>query len=130
MALRESRDLAAKAGDLSLAFLAAGELAAGYAVDLPTMKLDLLKVTAKALTEPEDQRGLVRRIFTVVTEAAEQDQYEVAKAAGQLALDLANKTGPVDLITAARNQIKVVVAAAPGLLEGRPGFETAAKKTE
>ncbi len=123
VAIREARDLAARGGDLTLAFQAADELAAGYVVDLPHMKLELLKLAAKLDAGPDEQRALVRRMLLVVAEAVELDQYEVAKTAGQLAESLARKAEAHDLIAEAHKRVKALAQQQAAFEQVRPALK-------
>jgi WD40 repeat protein len=68
-ALREARDLAARAGDLPAAFQAAADLARDFAVDPLLVKADALTRAGQKATTPEVQRALAEAALGLLDEA-------------------------------------------------------------
>ncbi len=69
VALREARDLAAGAGDITGAFQAVADLAREFAADPLLMKADVLTRAGQKATTPEAQRMLAETALTLVDEA-------------------------------------------------------------
>jgi hypothetical protein len=87
-----ARDLAANAGDVSLALQAADEIARTYEVDPIAVKTAALSPAVAAVVDKEAARELVDVIVPLIQEAIDADNYPAAFALGQLAEAAARKT--------------------------------------
>jgi hypothetical protein len=78
--LRESRDIAAQAGDATTALSAIDRLAEAFAVDPLPMKAAALAAVARTARTPEALEALTGACLAAADEAADAEQYETALA--------------------------------------------------
>ena len=84
--LAQAADLAASAGDVTLALKAAGRIEAGWSVDGLALKADLMKKAAPLPRRPEDRLDFARSAEQVGDQAVTEDRYAVAKELNGLAV--------------------------------------------
>lgn len=75
---RESRDLAAEAGDAEASLKAIDSMAAGYAIAPLPMKVAALTTAGKMARSPEDLRRLAGTLLSVAEEALAAEEYDIA----------------------------------------------------
>ncbi len=127
--LDKSAHLAAEAGDLETATEALDELAASFEMDVLPVWLDCLKRTVKAVPLSE-KRSVADKSLSMMDAAIQQDNFDLAKAFGNLALETGRGVRDLELIRTSVSRIKEVgviedqytsIAAALATLESDPG---------
>src|SRR5262249_22184368 len=92
-----ARDMAAQAGDLSLAFRAIAEQRKLYGTDEPEMKLQALRLAAKSPLTTTQWAALAQTSLTFIDPALASDDYTLAREVANMAVEAAKKTteGPL-----------------------------------
>jgi WD40 repeat protein len=112
--LREARNLAARAGDASLALAAAEETAKEFDVSSLELKAATLGQVVASTTSKEAAKTLVDITLPLLTEALEADQYETAIQLGKVAENAAKKSKILNLVTAVQKRNEEVLAVQRG----------------
>ncbi len=91
--LREGRDLAAQAGDISTSLMAINEMARGYAIDAFDMKMSTLSTAASSPNAPALAAGkdIIGQALSLLEEALSADNFEAASRLLTLAETTARK---------------------------------------
>jgi predicted NACHT family NTPase len=111
VALREARDLAARAGDTVTAFLAVAELARDRPTDVLAMKASVLAEAAKnlAVNDHADSRteatALAETTFAVAGSAADADDFDRAVGLAELAEGVARKAKALALVATVNKRL-------------------------
>ncbi|MCI0464093.1 MAG: WD40 repeat domain-containing protein [Gemmataceae bacterium] len=93
VALQESYDLAARAGDFATALQAVAELARHYAVDAPALRAAALLQAGRTPGNAESRRALARAALEALPEVQVRDDHETAARLAEMAVTLARGTG-------------------------------------
>jgi WD40 repeat protein len=120
---RDARDLAAHAGDATLALAAVDELGRDFDIPAFELKVDTLALVAQHTSTKEAAKGLVDLILPLVTDAVESDNYESALKLGQIALDAAKKSKSLPLVSAVQKRNLEVQAVQKGFAHLQPYVE-------
>jgi hypothetical protein len=96
--LANARDLAAKAGDVTLAFVAADELGKSFDVNPLSQKADALTLAVGATASADAARTLADTALPLITEALEADNYDAARALGRVVSEAARKAKNAALV--------------------------------
>jgi WD40 repeat protein len=120
MLYRMARDLAAQAGDASLALGAVEELARGFTVPALEMRTETLAMLATHIDSKEAGKGLVDLIMPQITEAVDADDYEAALKLGQIALEAAKKSKSLPLLSSVQKRNLEVRAVQKGFDRLKP----------
>lgn len=83
--LTEARDLAAGAGDATLALDAVSQIGKYYMVGVPAMKLAVLNRMAPLARDADRQRALGRAYYDLARESVQAEDYDTASAAASKA---------------------------------------------
>ena len=105
---REARDLAAKAGDATLALQAVDEMAASYEVDVLAMKISTLARASSSARTPDAVRSVARGYLDVVAGALLRDDYDAAATAAAKGASVARITKDRFLINTSQKLRKEV----------------------
>lgn len=89
--LQEARDMAAQAGDVTLALEAVGTLVGKYDVDARVMRQDTLLEVAKSARLTEQRKALAEHSIPSIRAAADNDDYETANRLLDVALAAARR---------------------------------------
>ena len=124
---RQSRDLAAQAGDAALTLRAVDAMAMWYAIEAVEMKVAALDTAARATRTPQAQKLLAEGALATIDEAIDANNYEAADELLALARSAANDAESGLLIEQCesrqqevydfREQFQLVKAAAITLIE-------------
>jgi len=106
----QARDLAAKAGDATLALTAVEEMARDFDVDALGLKAAALAQVVEATTTKEAGKNLVDLTLPLIAEALDADNYEVALALGKVAVEAAKKSKMLSLVTSVQKRNEEIVA--------------------
>jgi WD40 repeat protein len=98
IALIYARDLAAQAGDTTVALAAIEELATHYTVDTLAMKTAMLNLAAQKATFKEDSAAIAEQALALVEQALANDNYQVAQELIKAAEDAATKSKMLQLV--------------------------------
>jgi WD40 repeat protein len=110
VALREARDLAARAGDLPAAYQAAADLARDFAVDPLLMKTDALTRAAQKAATPEVRRALAEAALGLLDEALAGDGPLEALRLAAFAEGQATRAKSLPLIARAQKRARALEA--------------------
>jgi WD40 repeat protein/serine/threonine protein kinase len=97
--LRETRDLAATAGDVPTVVMAVEEMARAYAVDGPEVKLAALSKASQSATTSAAHQAVVEAVFNLLGEPLAADHFEPAGRLIALAESSARKAGNPGLVS-------------------------------
>ena len=78
--VNEARELAAQAGDVALSMAAVDELDRHFVVDAAAMKTESLAAAGKAAKTPDAQKNVAESYLTVIEDAVDREDYDVAMA--------------------------------------------------
>lgn len=95
---REARDLAATAGDTSLAMAIIDDMSRIYDVEPLLLKADVLGLAVGAATEKEQGLALVETIRPLLNEAVDLDHYKAAHQLGDAIVNAAKKAKSPSLV--------------------------------
>jgi WD40 repeat protein len=112
--LAESRDLAARAGDAGLAFIAINEIAKSFAVDVLAGKAATLKLAVQHADTKEAGKALLDQTLPLITDALDADAYGTARAFGEVAEAAARKAKSPSLVLDAQKRLNEIAAAEKG----------------
>jgi hypothetical protein len=99
MLFREARDLAARAGDVTLALRAVDAIAKEYEIDSVAMKKLALSTAESAVRTPEGNKQLAESALAVADEAVANDDYDTAHGLLAMADSAARKTKGRELLS-------------------------------
>jgi formylglycine-generating enzyme required for sulfatase activity len=119
--LRLARDIAVQAGDVAAAFAAIDEMAQTYAIDPLAMKSEMLAAMADK-ARPDSRGQLADAALELIPQAAEAEDFDVAKALAGVAGSLAGKVRDRDLgqrVRAAQKELAESVKAAEAVQAAR-----------
>jgi hypothetical protein len=119
--LREARDLAARAGDISLAFVAAGELSNRFQVVAEETKAAVLEAASRAATTGSARLTIAAAALLVADDAVEIDQYPVAERLVKLAQTMTTSSAH-PIASAAAGRVKEVAALRRAHEEAQPAL--------
>lgn len=111
---REARDLAARAGDAPLAFVAVEELSRRYDVNALALKAEALTLASQETTNPDAAKAIVDLSLPLLKEALDADQYDAARALGQAAEQAASRAKSKELVEEVRRRNEEVRAVEKG----------------
>jgi len=121
--LSEARDVAAQAGDVTLAFSAVDELDRNFVVDEVALKTETLATAAKTAKAPDTHKVIAEAYFTVADEAVEREDYDAALSLAGKADASARSGQSAFLVARAQARTKEIVA----LRDEYRGLKTALK---
>jgi hypothetical protein len=127
---REAQDVAAQAGYVREATLAADESSRVFDLDPMALKNVAITASAKAARTPEDFGALTEALIKLAGEYVAADQYEAADKAMTTALGHARKCGDVPLSSRATARAKEVAEAKTRFQAMKRTLETLAKNPE
>jgi sugar lactone lactonase YvrE len=116
-------DLAAQAGDATLALSAAENLARDFDVSELDLKATLLTTVAAATTAPEANKSLVDLTLALLTQALDADNYVTAVRLGKVAEEAARKSKSVPLVNAVLKRNVELLAVQKGFAQLQPFVE-------
>jgi hypothetical protein len=128
--LRESRDLAAGAGDAAAALAAVDRLDAVFAVDAVAMKAAALAMVARSARTPEAAEALAAGCLDAVDGAVDADQYDTAMTLLSRAETAARQAQNPSLLAQAQARRKEVEAARGEYAQVRDDFKTLSEKPD
>jgi hypothetical protein len=114
VALREARDLAARAGDTGTAFQAVAELARDRPTDVVAMKAAVLAEAAKHLSVADDAESraeaaaLAETTFALAGSAADAEDFDRAVSLAELAEQVARKGKALSLVATIEKRTAVL----------------------
>lgn len=111
---RDARNLAAQAGDASLALQAIDELARDFDVNPHELKAQILAVVAENVPTAEVAKSLVEMLLPYINDAVEADDYEAALALAKVAETAARKSKILALVTSVQKRQEEVRAVQKG----------------
>jgi WD40 repeat protein len=118
--LREARDLAARAADMTLSLQAVAELARLYAVDAEVLHSEALAAAVAAGPAPEAARAVVEAALGLADEALEADHYEQAARLVQSAEKAARLSKDLPLVLSVQKYERGIEAARQQFARLRP----------
>jgi WD40 repeat protein len=122
VALREARDLAARAGDLPAVYQAAADLARDFAVELLLMKADALTRAGPKATTPEVQRALAEAALGLLDEALDSGPLEALRLAA-FAEEQATRARSLPLLARVQKRARALEALRKEFEAVRPAAE-------
>lgn len=125
---RTASDLAGKAGDIQLAFQAIDEMQKVYRLDAFKMKAAVIADAAKALRTAEEQQRIIKPALALIDEAVAKDDYEAAKAVGEIAIAAARRAKDTAVIKQVVQQTEQVKRIASSYAESQDSRELLAAK--
>jgi hypothetical protein len=129
--LQEAKKVAADAFQGDLAFEAINAMASEYDVSGSEMKAEVLEQAAKKTRLTPDQRAAIAKaVLQVMDEAIAEDNFDVAKQMGKLAIQLARLTKDRELIQDIVTKNKEVEAAAKAYGEVGDAMATLKEKPD
>lgn len=111
---REARDLAARAGEATLALQAVDELGREFDVSVLDMKAATLAAVAGSDISKEAAKSLVETTLPLIHDALEADNYDAALALGNVADVAARKSKILNLVTSVKKRNDEIVAVQKG----------------
>jgi hypothetical protein len=123
MLYQMAADLAAQAGDTTLALTAIEEMARAFSVNAQELKITVLLTSGKHTESKEANKALVELILPMIGDAVEADDYDVALKLSRLALDAARKSKSLPLVTAVLKRDQEVRAVQKGFAHLKPFVE-------
>ncbi len=105
VALREARDIAAAAGDVSTALSAADAMSAWFSVDAASMKSSILATASREAQTPEDSTRIAEALLELAREAAGREAFDDALQAARSAETAAQKAREIALVTRVKDMI-------------------------
>lgn len=129
VSLREAKDLAAGAGDLSTAMAAIEQLAASFEVDALDMRATSL-VTAAPLLPAAEAANAVELGLGLMNDAAAADRFPIATRVGPVVESLASRTKDLPLVSKVQARNREIADQRREYDRYRTAMETLAKKPE
>lgn len=108
------RDLAASAGDATLALTAIEKMARRFEVSVLEIKATTLLAVSKTLPDKEAGKALVELTLGLINEAVDADDYDAAIQLGKVAEVAAVKAQSVNLVTSVRKRNEEVLVVKKG----------------
>jgi WD40 repeat protein len=124
---QQALDLAAAAGDTSLAFQAIDELTAEFELPGLDLKAQALATAAKSVTGTDANKALTDLALRLMSEAVDADNYAAAEEFGTVAEAAAKKAKSVALVTAVRKRREDVLTVRKGFDRLKPHLDQLAK---
>lgn len=115
--LRIARDLSAQNGDLTDALKSLAQMAERFEVDVPTLRLETLKLFQKSPDAQAKDKELAAEARKLVAEAVEADEYDVALEALKIEKGAAKRGGETEHLTKAGKMQTWLEAAKRAYLE-------------
>jgi WD domain, G-beta repeat len=107
-ALVLARDLAAQAGDTTLALAAIDELSKHYVFEALVMKAKMLILAADKVASKEDHHGITETALGFLEEALANDNYKIAEELVKAAEDSASKSKNLQLVARVEKRVQEV----------------------
>ena len=98
--MRAAADLAAKAGDVALAWQATGQLGSQYEVDVQKLNLDSLKTAADAATEPDQYESLISKHEELIERCIAAERFDMLDGVAASAENVAGVLGGAKMVFA------------------------------
>lgn len=110
--LKLARDIAARAGEVELAFRAIHEMEETYSIDGYPLRVDAMQKAVKAVRSPKQHQALVDAALKLMEDALARDDFEGAALLGEAGLASCRQLKDVPLLKKVNARVKEVAEVA------------------